>query len=73
MRKATKARIADIRCPFFRGHTVMEIGCEGITDKTCLRLMFTCKSDMLQHERIFCCSHYRNCELYEAIIKQYEE
>lgn len=73
MRKATKARIADIKCPFFRGHTHLEIGCEGITSETNLRLIFSAKVKLLQHEQIFCCEHYQNCELYEAIIKQYEE
>lgn len=73
MRKATKARIAEVKCPFFRGHTHLEIGCEGITAQTNLRLLFTDKSTLLRHEEIFCCEHYKKCELYEAIIKQYEE
>jgi hypothetical protein len=51
----------------------VEIGCEGITDKSVLRLIFNCRSDRHQHETIFCADHYRNCELYAAIMRQYEE
>lgn len=73
MRNGTKRGIADVKCPFFRGHTPLEIGCEGITSETFLRLLFHSKDDMILHERTFCCARFKNCELFEAINKQYEE
>lgn len=66
-------RTAEVKCPFFRGHTYTDIGCEGITSNTTIKLSFTSVSGLRAHEKIFCCDHFRNCELYAAIIKQYEE
>ena len=69
----THQRESRILCPFYRGNNAVEIGCEGITDKSVLRLIFNCRADRHQHETIFCADHYRNCELYAAILRQYEE
>lgn len=66
-------RSAQIRCPFFRGHTPTEIGCEGITDDTLLKLIFPCRTARDRQEDIFCMQHFEKCELYEAINKKYEE
>ena len=73
MRGGTKLGIANIRCPFFRGHTPLEIGCEGITQDTVIRLVFHSKIDLQLHEQIFCCEHFKNCELFDAIHKQYND
>ena len=62
-----------VTCPFFRGHTVTDIGCEGITDETTIRLLFKNKQSRNRHEEIFCADKYTNCELYRAIMEKYEE
>lgn len=66
-------RSALVNCPFFRGHTPTEIGCEGISNETSIRLIFPSKSARDRHEEIFCIEHFKNCELYRAIMEQYEE
>ena len=66
-------RSAHVRCPFFRGHTPTEIGCEGITDETLLKLIFPSRSARDRHEDIFCICRFENCELYRAINEKYED
>lgn len=73
MKGKTKAGLASIRCPFFRMHSATEIGCEGIVGGSALRLSFTTGKGRNQHEDIFCCARYENCELFTAIAQQYRE
>ena len=73
MTRYTHLREDRIICPFFRGNNPTEIGCEGITESSTLRLIFRCRADRHQHETIFCADHYNCCELYRAITQQYEE
>jgi len=73
MKVKTKAGVAEIRCPFFRMHSPVAIGCEGITDGSILLLQFTTGKGRDVHEDIFCRCRYENCELYPAISRQYEE
>lgn len=69
----TKVGESQIRCPYFRMHSTREIGCEGITDGSTLRLNFATGRGRDQHEDIFCRARYEYCELFGAINKQYEE
>lgn len=66
-------QISRIRCPFFRGHTSRDIGCEGLSEETSIRLIFPGKSARDRHEEIFCINRFENCELYRAILEKYEE
>lgn len=66
-------RSVSIKCPFFRGHTPTEIGCEGITETTLLKLIFPNRAERDKHEDIFCMCRFENCELYRAINEKYEE
>lgn len=61
-------------CPFYRGWTnrpSAEIGCEGITEESKIRLMFSNIKARDQHMDIFCCNRFHYCELYRAIYQQY--
>jgi len=49
----------------------MEIGCEGITEHSVLRLIFDSKAARDQQEDIYCKSRYHYCELYRAIYEKY--
>lgn len=62
-----------VTCPFFRGHTQTEIGCEGIGLDSAIKLIFPSKSARDRHEEIFCIARHQNCELYRAILEKYEE
>lgn len=73
MNGKTKCGVASIRCPYFRMHSAVEIGCEGITEGSWLRLQFATGQGRNMHEDIFCAAKYENCELFRAISEQYAE
>ena len=73
MKGKTKSGVAEIKCPYFRMHSPVAIGCEGIIDGSVLTLQFTAGKDRNRHEEIFCRCRYENCELFPAISRQYEE
>jgi len=73
MKGKTKSGVCDIKCPYFRMHSAVEIGCEGITDGSVIRLTFRNGQGRNLHEDIFCCAKYENCELFRAIGQQYGE
>lgn len=62
-------RAVDVKCPFYRKNKSTEIGCEGVTDECTLRLKFSNQAACMQQMDIFCCNHYKKCEIYEAIMK----
>lgn len=57
------------QCPFWRELEGNRIGCEGITDHSTICISFDSRAARVQQEAIFCCRHYRNCEIYRAIIE----
>ena len=59
------------QCPFWREirQTSQRIGCEGLTDHCQIILAFDSPYKRDQHEEIFCCEHYRRCEIYRAVIE----
>lgn len=73
MRKKTGKGTEYIKCPFFRGHEPLVIGCEGITDDSAIRLIFQDKAGRDMQEDIFCKNRFCFCEIYQAIYKKYEE
>lgn len=72
MRNKTSRQEWQIICPFFRCHSYVEIGCEGITDDSSIRLIFGDRAAREIQERVFCKENYENCELYRAIHEKYE-
>lgn len=73
MSKKSSFGTADIRCPFFRYHEPMVIGCEGITDDSTIRMVFDTRDGRDLQERIFCKGRYHYCEIYRAVYAKYEE
>ena len=77
MREDIRLRAAEpqeIWCPFYRGHTMRSVCCEGITDESVLRLIFRTPDQRVQQMRIFCATdHCTYCELYPAINGRYED
>lgn len=64
----------EIKCPFFRSHTNVEILCEGVTDDSTIRMLFRNRKGRERQEQIFCAGRYENCEIYRAIMKaKYDE
>lgn len=67
-------RSADVRCPFYKKNKASMISCEGITDDCSINLNFRNTPSCMQQMDIFCCDHYKRCEIYEAIMKaKYED
>ena len=67
----------DAQCPFFRsavGDQKRRITCEGIVDKSVLVYTFSRKKDYEMHLGIFCCEHYKKCEIYRMLMEyKYDE
>lgn len=62
-------RSVDVLCPMYRKDKGTMIGCEGITDNCSIQLKFTNHASCMQQMDIFCCARYKNCEVYEAVMK----
>ena len=58
------------QCPFWRDNTRQrQIRCEGITRHSIIVQHFRSLQEWQQQKQIFCCEHYKNCELYRAIME----
>ena len=61
------------QCPFFIASSTKGITCEGITDDCKLKLVFIDKDKLSMQRGIFCDARYQNCEVYQMLVKKYEE
>ena len=69
---------ADVQCPFFKydEYTKKRYGvvCEGLVDKSTLALVYCRKRDYETQLRVFCCEHYKKCEIYRMLMEaKYDE
>ena len=69
---------AEVQCPFFKfdDYTSQKkrIICEGFVDKSMLALIYCRKKDYETQLRVFCCEHYKNCEVYRMLMQyKYDE
>ena len=66
---------ADVQCPFYRyDDGRRRITCEGIVDGCSLALIYIRRVDFETQLNVFCCEHYRNCEVYRMLMEnKYEE
>lgn len=63
-----------VKCPFFlRDDGRKEIVCEGVGGGSTLKLCFQRKQDFLIQMETFCKEHYRNCEVFRAVMEKYQE
>ena len=62
------------KCPFYQyddgKHNII---CEGITDGSTLILKFRKKKDYDIQIDVFCCEHYKKCEVYRMLMEKYED
>ena len=67
----------DAQCPFFIssvGDQKRRITCEGIVDKSVLAWIFKRKKDFEKQLNVFCCEHYKKCEVYRMLMEyKYDE
>ena len=67
---------ADVLCPFYKfdDWNKHRIVCEGIVDQATLASTFRIRQDYQEQLDIFCCEHYKKCEIYRMIMEaKYEE
>ena len=67
---------AEARCPFFKfdEYKKNRIVCEGLVEKSSLALIYCRKTDYDTQLRVFCCEHYKKCEVYRMILEaKYDE
>ena len=68
---------ADAKCPFYQGddgHSA--VSCEGVLKATCLKLSFNTnkpqeeKDRLRKHIQKLCGGDYRNCPIFQMIMKE---
>ena len=66
---------SDAQCPFFRSDVGKQkrIICEGIVGRSTLALTFDRKKDYATQLGVFCCEHYKKCEVYRMLMEKYDE
>jgi hypothetical protein len=67
---------ADALCPFYKSDDEQKkrIICEGIVDKSTLALTFRRRNDYDTQLGVFCCEHYKKCEIYRMLMEnKYDE
>lgn len=63
-----------VRCPFYQSDDgARKIICEGIVDDSNLTLSFRKKKDFETQIKVFCCEHYKKCEVCRILTEKYEE
>lgn len=67
-------RQIDVRCPFYKTDDGKKrITCEGIIDGSSLNLIYRRKKDYETQITVFCCEHYKKCEVYRMLMEKYDE
>ena len=75
MPKGTFKGQADAQCPFYKSDDCQKkrIICEGIVDKSTLALTYRHRTDYDTQLWVFCCEHYKKCEVYSILAAKYED
>lgn len=60
---------SQVECPFYKRDDPTNIYCEGIAEDSWLIIRFRFKAGRDQQMRIFCCEHYKNCEVYRMLLE----
>ena len=66
---STTAGTGAIQCPFFLAHSAHEIHCEGYVDESRVILRFKQECAKKRQILIYCCDHYKCCELYRSLMR----
>lgn len=60
----------DIRCPFFRRHSRIEIRCEAMMDRCSSALVFERETDKAFYQATYCEMAYDKCEHYLMLMQR---
>lgn len=64
-----------VKCPFYKSdkfENAYRIYCEGLVDNSSIILTYRKKMDFKTHIKEFCCLHFEQCLIYQALMKKYE-
>ena len=65
---------AHVKCPYYMyDDGKKRITCEGIIDNSSIALIYHNKTDYRRQITIFCCEHYKKCEVYRMLVQKYED
>ena len=64
-----------VQCPFYREDDgCFSIVCEGFGNARYLKQRYYNKADYENQMVVFCCDHYKNCEVYRVLMEEkYDE
>lgn len=65
----------EVQCPFYKyDDGKQRITCEGLVDNSSLALIYQKRRDYETQISVFCCEHYKRCEVYRMIMEaKYDE
>lgn len=65
----------EVQCPFYKyDDGKQRITCEGLVDNSSLALIYQKRRDYETQMSVFCCEHYKRCEVYRMIMEaKYDE
>ena len=65
----------EVQCPFYKyDDGKRRITCEGLVDKSSLALIYQRRNDYEIQINVFCCEHYKKCEIYRMLMEaKYDE
>ena len=62
--------LSGVQCPFYRfDDKKRSITCEGIIDRSHITLSYQYGRDQRRQLEVFCCEHYKKCEIYRMLMK----
>lgn len=65
---------AYVQCPFYKfDDGRRRITCEGIIDGSSLALIYHNRQDYEIQIDVYCCKHYKKCEVYRLLIEKYDK
>jgi hypothetical protein len=61
----------DVLCPFYRWDNKKKkrIACEGLVSGSTVQLSYQSPTQYKRQLSIFCCEHYKKCEIYRMIYE----
>ena len=67
-------RQIEVQCPFYKYDSARRITCEGLVDNSNITLGYRNIKDYDTQLIVFCCEHYKRCEVYRMLMEaKYEE
>ncbi len=63
----------DVQCPFYRcDDGQRRIVCEGFVEDSSFTQSYRFNHLYKKQMELFCCAHYKNCEVYRMLMEKYE-